>query len=154
MTIPMPHRRFTIAEVEQMLEVGILHEDDRLELIDEELIEMSPLGIKHVNAVNDLTTLLVRRTRDDAIVQVQNSIRLSDGSAPEPDFSLVRATYNRRSLPRTADVFLVIEVAESSRDYDRNTKFPRYAAAGIPEAWLFDLLAGRIERHSEPGPKG
>jgi Uma2 family endonuclease len=152
--IPMPHWRFSLADYELMIETGILTEDDRVELIQGEIVEMSPIGAKHVACVNDISHLLNRRAGNDVIVQVQNPIVLPDGSAPQPDLALIHGHYDRGGLPTVADVLLVIEVADTSRDYDRTTKLPLYAAAGVPEAWLFDLVAERIERHTEPGPDG
>jgi Uma2 family endonuclease len=85
-----------------------------------------------------------------AIISVQNPIRLDDDSMPLPDVAALRRRNYIAALPTPADVLLVIEVADSSLAYDRGTKFPRYAAAKIPEAWLVDLAAGIVERHSEP----
>ncbi len=84
------------------------------------------------------------------MLSVQSPIRLDDASEPQPDLAILRQRDYRAALPGPADVLLVIEVADSSHDYDRATKLPRYAAAGIPESWLADLVAGVPERHSEP----
>ena len=147
-------RRFTIDEYQRMGEAGILTEDERVELIRGEIVEMSPMGAPHVESIASLTHLLVGKVGKEIRVHVQLPIRLPNDSEPEPDLSLIRAGYDRRALPGAADVAAVIEVADSSREHDRNVKLPLYAAAGIPEAWLFDLVADRIERHTEPGPDG
>jgi Uma2 family endonuclease len=149
MAAPILHRTFTAAEFERMVETGILAEDERVELLDGEINAMSPIGVPHANAVRVLTNLLVKQIGHTAIIDVQNPIRLNDNSMPLPDLAALRPRSYRSALPAPADVLLVIEVADSSRDYGRATKFPRYAAAGIPEAWLIDLPAGIVELHSE-----
>jgi Uma2 family endonuclease len=150
---PRP-RRFTLDEYHRMGEVGILHEDDRVELIRGELIEMSAMNGAHVECVRALTLLLVQQVGKGVWVHVQLPIILPNDSEPEPDFSLVRAGYGRREVPEAADVLLVIEVADSSLTYDRTTKLPLYAAAGIPEAWIFDITGDRVERYTDPGADG
>ncbi len=145
-------RRFTVEDYHRMAEAGILAEDDRVELIAGEIVEMSPIGQRHIRAVNRLTRLLHQLCGDDVTISVQNPIRLADNSEPEPDIVVLRGTDG--GTANVADVLLVIEVAETSRDYDRNVKFPMYAVAGIPESWLFDLAGVAIERHSEPSADG
>lgn len=147
-------RRFTIDEYERMGEAGILGEDERVELIDGEIVEMSPTRAPHIDCVASLTHLLVEQVGKGVRVHVQLPIRLPNETEPEPGLSLVRTSYDRRSVPAASDVLAVIEVADTSRDHDRNVKLPLYAAAGIPEAWLFDLVADRMERHTEPGADG
>lgn len=149
MAMLMPRRRFTVDEYEQMATSGILHEDDRLELVAGEIIEMSPIGVRHMQCVNHLTRIVSRLLPDDVLISVQNPIRLSDNSQPQPDIAII---YDRKyqTIPTAVDTPIVIEVADSSRDHDRGFKFPIYAAAGIAEAWLVDLTAETIERHTEP----
>ncbi|MGI8855059.1 MAG: Uma2 family endonuclease [Thermomicrobiales bacterium] len=142
--------RFTVADYEQMVSIGIFAEDDRVELLEGEIITMSPIGDRHVGCINALTDLLAEVARQSAIISVQNPIRLSDNSQPQPDIALVRRSAFTHAVPMAADVLLVIEIANSSLGYDRTLKLPRYAAAGIPEAWLIDLGAETIERHTEP----
>lgn len=154
MTASLPHYRFTVDDYEQMVAVGILREDDRVELIEGEIIAMSPIGPRHADCVAILARLLSRQAPDDVLITVQNPIRFPDDSEPQPDIALVRFGRYTRALPSPDDVFVVIEVADTSRGYDRDTKLPLYAAAGIAEAWLVDLSANRIERHTEPGPDG
>ena len=143
-------RRFTVEDYHRMAEAGILAEDDRVELIAGEIVEMSPIGIRHVSCVIALTDLLRNLIGRDVLISVQNPIRLGDHNEPQPDIALLKRRRYRRALPGVEDVLLVIEVADSSRDYDRNVKLPLYAAAGIAEAWLVDLVADTIERHTEP----
>lgn len=147
-------RRFTTAEYERMAATGILREDDRIELIAGEIIQMNPIGGRHIQSVNRLTRLLSHIAGEQALVSVQNPIRLSDNSEPQPDLALLRDRDYVTEIPAAADVLLTIEVADSSLAYDRGQKLPLYAAAGIPEAWLVDLIAGSIERHTEPRTDG
>src|SRR5579862_9904434 len=134
-------RPLTVAEYHRMGEVGILTEDDRVELIEGELIAMSPIGSEHSGTVNALTHTLVLAVEDRAVVAVQNPVQLDDLSEPRPDFALLkpRDDYYRRSTPRPDDVLLLIEVADSSLAYDRNVKRSLYAWHGIPEFWIVNI---------------
>jgi len=142
---------FTVSEFERMAETGILSENDRVELIEGEIIEMSPIGKSHAACVDRFTRLL-SRLDNKVILRVQGPIQLDDYSEPQPDLTLLRHRddFYAGSLPRPADVLLVIEVADSTLDYDRFMKLPAYARAGIPEAWLANLPADRIEMYAEP----
>lgn len=148
--VQMTRRRFTVAEYDRMGEVGILREDERVELIAGEIIQMSPIGDQHIVCVNRLTRLLVLELGTTAFVSVQNPVRLSLDGEPQPDLVVMRDQGDGNAVPTLANVLLVIEVADSSRNYDRRVKLPLYAAAGIPEAWLVDLPGQLIERHSQP----
>ena len=132
-----------------MVEAGIMAEDERVELLGGEFYEMAPIGLRHVRAVRVLNDLLNEHIRRVAVIDVQNPILLNDKSRPQPDV-IVLHRRDYPGYPSPADVFVVIEVADSSLAYDRDVKFPRYAAAGIPEAWLVDLNANVIERYSDP----
>ncbi len=146
-------RRFTVEDYHRMGEAGILTEDDRVELIGGAIVEMSPIRDPHVRAINHLTEfLVVRLAGGDVTVSIQNPIRLSNDTEPQPDLAVLRG--RDRGLAEAADVLLVIEVADASQVYDRDVKLPLYAAAGIPEAWFADLVADRVERHTEPSPDG
>ncbi|MDP9372657.1 MAG: Uma2 family endonuclease [Chloroflexota bacterium] len=145
-----PRHRFTKDDYHRMGEVGILGEDDRVELIDGEIIDMPPIGDEHVGGVNSLTDLLVRLVGQEAVVSVQNPVRLPGDSEPQPDFALIRRGTYRRGVPAAADVQLIIEVSDTTLAYDRNRKVPLYAAAGIPEVWIVDVAGGAIERYTEP----
>jgi Uma2 family endonuclease len=152
-----PARRlFTREEYHCMGEVGILKPTERVELIRGEIIEMSPIGRRHVAFVNNLTQLLVLRLGGRAIVSVQNPVALDDDTEPEPDLAVLRrrAVPYKESEPATDDVLLLIEVADSSLAYDRGTKLWLYAESGIPEYWLVDTAAEAIETHRRPGPGG
>ena len=150
MAVPMQHRRFTVDEYHRMGETGILGPHDRVELIAGEIVTMSPIGGRQMGRVNTLAEQLADLVRADALVSVQNPIRLADYSEPQPDIALLRRDASRDAVPTVLDVILMIEVADSSRNYDRLVKLPLYAAAGISEAWLVDLLGRLIERHSAP----
>ena len=142
-------RRFTAREYERMLEVGILREGERVELLDGEVIAMAAMGVSHAMRLNRLARSLARQLPDDFIVGSQTPILLNDQSEPEPDLSVFRdRAYTTHPTP--ADILLVVEIADSSLAFDRDRKFPRYAEAGIPEAWLFDVATSVLERHTEP----
>lgn len=143
---------FSVDEYHRMSEAGILSEDARVELIDGEIIKMSPIGSRHVGCVNRLNTLLNRRVGQAAIVSVQNPIHIAEYSEPEPDIALLkpRADFYSQSLATADDVLLIIEVADTSVEYDRDVKLPLYARAGIPETWLANLQQDRVEAYSQP----
>lgn len=145
-------RMFTVHDYARMRESGILTEDDRVELIDGEVRLMSPIGPIHIALVNKLNQMLTLQLGTRVIVSVQNPIQLDDFSEPQPDIAILRARedFYAASTARAADVFLVIEVADSSTEYDRNDKMPRYAAAHIPEVWIIDVKRNIIEQYSEP----
>jgi len=149
-------RRFTRAEFQRMAEVGILGEDDRVELIKGEILETSPPGRRHKAFVGNLTQLLIGRLTGRALVWVQNPIVLSGDTAPQPDLAVLRSRavpYKEREAD-AEDVFLLIEVADSSLAYDRSTKMRLYAEAGIPEYWVVDCDAETVEVYRNPGPQG
>jgi Uma2 family endonuclease len=154
MALALMHHKFTSDEYAQMIATGIIAEDDRVELIRGEIITMSPIGPNHVNVVGLLTTMIARQTANDVLVHSQNPIWLPDDSQPQPDLAVLRAGYDTRGLPTPADVLLVVDVADTLLAYDRQMKLPLYAAAGIPEAWLVNLAARRIERYTEPRADG
>jgi Uma2 family endonuclease len=149
-------RRFTTAEYHAMAEAGILAEDERVELIAGEIVRMMPIGSQHAGCVRELNRQLTRGLGDGALIAVQDPIVLNDASEPEPDIAVLRFREdNYRSLhPKPADVLLLIEVADTSADYDRNVKLPLYAQAGVPEAWLVRLRDACIEVHRNPAATG
>ena len=144
-------RRFTVDEYMALGEAGILHEDDRVELIDGEIIIMPPLGEPHESSTDWLTRLFVPPLIGRAIVRVQGSIRLNDRSAPQPDIAVLRERPLSEMGPYfPSDVHLVIEVSDSTLAYDRGAKLARYAAAGIPEVWVANLRAREVTAYAEP----
>jgi Uma2 family endonuclease len=152
MALDIARWQFTIADYARMREVGILTEDDRVELLDGEVRPMSPIGPFHAALVNLLIVLLSRQLGNRAIVSVQNPIQLNDYSEPQPDISLLqpREDFYAAGHPRPDDVLIVIEVADSSIEYDRTEKLPRYAQAGISEVWIVDVEKQAIEQYTDP----
>jgi Uma2 family endonuclease len=150
-----PRRLLTVDEYHRMGEVGILTEDDRVELIEGELVAMAPIGSEHVAASNMLTRLLVRAVGDRGIVSVGNPVRLTRHSEPQPDFSVLKPRDDyRRTLPRPEDTMLAVEVANTSLDYDRKVKLALYARSGIPEVWIVNLAAVEVEVYRSPVADG
>ena len=156
MALDLKRRRFTVTEYHQMAQAGILGEDDRVELIDGEIVEMTPIGCLHAACVNRLNRRFSRTFGDVALVSVQNPVRLGEDSEPEPDLALLRprADFYASGHPGPEDIFLLVEVADSSSDPDRRVKVPLYARAGIPEAWLADLEQQTITAYADPTPDG
>lgn len=148
---PVARHRFTIEEYHKMGEAGIFDEDDRVELVDGEVIEMTPIGKGHVRAVNVLADLLADVREPGAYtISVQNPLVLGEHLEYQPDLAILRAGRNRDELPRAADALLVIEVSHTSLRRDREEKVPAYASSDIPEVWIVDLEGGAIEVYSEP----
>jgi Uma2 family endonuclease len=145
-------RPLTVNEYHRMGDAGIFAESERVELIEGQLIAMSPIGSPHFAAVNTLNRLLVRGVGDLAVVSVQNPVRLNDRSEPEPDVAVIRPRDDeyRSGLPGPADVLLIIEVASSSIDYDRSVKSALYARHSIPEFWIVNLDLARVEVYRSP----
>jgi len=156
MDVAAARRLFTREEYHRMGEVGILKSTDRVELIQGEIVEMSPIGRRHYAFVNNLSQLLIMRLGGRAIVAVQGPIALADDTEPEPDLAVIRRRtppYKEREA-HADDALILIEVAESSLAYDRSTKLRLYAAAGIPEYWVVDCIAENIEVHRTPHADG
>ena len=148
--------RFTVEEFARMGEAGIFTEDDRVELIDGEILEMTPIGALHAGLVSRLTELIVTRVAGRAHVSIQNPVRLDPHTEPQPDLVVARRRkefYTDRH-PEPVDIFLVIEVADSSLRYDRTEKAPRYGRAGVPEMWIVDVASAAVTVHADPGPDG
>jgi len=157
MAVVLKTHRFTVDEYHRMGEVGIFSEDDRVELLAGEIVEMCPIGPLHAGTVNRLTALFTSRLGGEVVVQIQNPLLLrTEDSEPQPDVALLRprTDFYTRGHPEAHDVYLVIEVADTSVAADREVKFPIYARAGVPEAWLLDVSAERLEVHWHPNPDG
>ena len=153
--IGVERKTFTVEEYEQMISARILNEDERLELIEGEIIKMSPIGSIHVFVVNRLTNLLAEQVQKLAIVSVQNPIRLAQ-SEPQPDVALLSlaAGLHPQTLPAADEVLLVIEVSDTSAKLDHAIKIPLYGREGIRECWLVNLVDGVIEVYRGPGARG
>ena len=152
MSVETIKRRFDVDDYHRMAEAGILTEDDRVELIDGEILAMTPIGPRHNASVNRATRALVTAARDQAIVQVQGSVRLDRFHEPQPDCVLLRPRpdFYASQLPGPRDIVLVIEIAESSLQYDREVKGRIYAESGVPEYWLVDVDDHTVSRFTEP----
>jgi Uma2 family endonuclease len=152
MSVQLDRRLFTVAEYHRMIAAGVFAEDDRLELLQGEIVHMSPIGSRHAACVKRLNHLLTRIFSGRAIVGVQDPVQLSIDSEPQPDLVLLRprADFYSAAHPQPRDVWLVIEVADTSAEPDRTLKIPLYARAGIPEVWLVDLAEQQIEVYREP----
>ena len=154
--VAIPRHRFTVEDFARLGEAGIFTEDDRVELIDGEIRDMTPIGQPHAWIVNRLNRRLVKRLDDRTYVSVQNPLRLDGHTEPQPDLVVARGgedDYADRHL-EAGDVLLVIEVADSSLRYDRAEKMPRYGRAGILEAWLVDVAGGAVTVYTTPGAGG
>jgi len=156
MALPQLTGPYTVDEYYRLGEIGILGPDDRVELVDGRIVEMTAIGPRHARCVNRLTRLFSRLAGDRADVSVQNPVVLSVRSVPQPDVAVLTPPVRGavESVPRANETFLVIEVSDTTVAYDRDVKMPLYAQAGIPEAWLVNLPADRIEVHTKPGPDG
>jgi Uma2 family endonuclease len=156
MAVQLTRRRFTRDEYHWMARVGILGEDDRVELIEGEILQMSPIGRRHVSSLDRLNHIFVRALGDVAIVRVGGSIVLSEHNEPQPDLVLLRprADYYATADATPADVFLIVEVSDTSIQYDRQVKAPLYARRGIPELWIVDVAHDHIIGHRDPTDNG
>ena len=156
MAAQLLRRRFTVLEYHRMGQVGILGEDDRLELLDGEIVEMAPIGSRHQAVVNRLTRLFSNQLHDGAVVRIQGPVRLGEETEPQPDLLLLapRADFYASDHPGPEDVLLLVEVSDTSTDYDREVKLPLYARYGIDEVWLVNLEAGVVEVYRAPTAQG
>ncbi len=150
----MPTRhKLDVDAYHRMADAGILGEDDRVELIDGEIIDMAPIGQGHAATVNGLNRALVMACGTRAIVSVQNPVRLDRLNEPQPDFAVLRPRadfYAKGKRPGPRDVLLLVEVAHSSLRFDQTVKLPLYARAGIPELWIVDLHRRALDAYRRP----
>ena len=151
-------RLFTREEYHVMGETGILGRQERVELLEGEIIVMSPIGNRHAACVDMLAEVFYENGRLSklAIVRVQNPAAISLNSEPQPDLMLLSYRDDRyvSGHPGPQDILLLAEVADSSLEHDRNIKLAHYAEAGIPEVWIVNLQDDRIESYTEPSPEG
>lgn len=148
---PARHR-LTVADYERMAEAGILRRDDRVELIDGEIIDMSPIGVLHAALVNVLARYLNRHLGTTILVSCQNPLRLDDENEPEPDLAILRPRSDSYSTahPGAGDTLAVIEVADTSLAYDLDVKVPLYARHGVPEVWVIEAASRRTHVFRTP----
>jgi Uma2 family endonuclease len=156
MTVAPARHRFTVDEYHRLAEIGILGEDDRVELIEGELIDMLPIGRRHLAAVDTISELLYASLLGRVQIRTQGTVPLGLRSEPQPDVAVLRRRPDRyANQDATAgDVLLIVEVADSSLAYDRGTKARIYARAGIPDYWVVDLNNSRIFVYRDPSPRG
>ena len=152
MVLQLVRHQFTVKQFHQMAESGILSENDRLELIRGEMIDMSPIGTRHAGCVLFLSNLLILLLGGRALINVQNPLALDETSEPQPDITLLkpRPDFYKNSHPQPEDIFLLIEVADTTVKYDREVKIPLYAEANIPEVWLIDVNQEVVEVYRNP----
>jgi Uma2 family endonuclease len=145
-------RLFTVHEYHRMVDAGILCEDDRVELIRGEIIEMSPIGPRHNAAILRANHTLSRIVGNHAIIGVQGSIRLDEYDEPQPDVYLLRPKddFYASGHAGAPDIFVIIEMADSSLEYDTEVKMPLYAETGVPEYWIADIRNDRLIAYSNP----
>lgn len=150
--VELRRRRWTVDEYERMARTGVLHPDDRVELLEGEIVAMTPIGPTHASIVDRLNRLFVRLAGDRAIVRVQHPLRIAPHSEPEPDLVIAhpRDDFFASGHPTPAEVFLAVEVADSSLSFDRAVKVPLYARAGVPVVWLVDVQGRAVHVHAEP----
>ncbi len=148
--------KFTVEQYQKMIELGILTKYDRVELIRGEIIEMSPVGTKHAACVRRLSNKLGQSLGNSIILSVQNPVVLNDNSQPQPDVALLkpRDDFYATAHPQPQDIFLLIEVADSTIEYDREEKIPLYAQANIIEVWLVDINEQIVEVYQQPTAAG
>jgi len=149
----MPRRhRISVDEYYRMAEVGEIAPDARVELIDGEIIDMPPIGDPHMATVDRLNALLIRAVGNRAIVRCQGAVQLGDFSMPQPDFALLapRADYYSTRHAVAEDIFLAIEVSDTTLSYDRGRKMELYARRRLPELWVIDVNSRRLHLYKRP----
>ena len=148
---PAPsHHVWSVESYHQMAAAGLLSEMDRVELIEGELLDMAPIGSKHSNWVNRLSQSFVLQAQRRYVVSIQNPVILGDRNEPQPDLMLLRPGSYMNALPTATDVLLIVEVSDTTLDYDRDVKLNLYARHNIPEVWLLDVFRNELLVHREP----
>ena len=156
MSVQMQRRLFTVQEYHLMIEAGVFANNDRVELIEGEIIEMAAIGIRHATCVRRLIRRFSVIPEEIAILDVQDPIQLTERTEPQPDLVLLqpRTDYYATAHPMPSEVLLLMEVSDSTIDFDRNVKVPNYARSGIQEVWLWDLEDNCLEVYREPMANG
>ena len=156
MSVSTPTTGLTVEDYYRMADEGFFAPDARVELLDGEIIEMLPIGPFHANSVRRLNNYFARLAKGRWLVDMQNPVRLDNRSEPQPDITLLRPLgeeYETRH-PTPEDVFLLVEMAESSIRFDQGRKLTAYAKAGIKEYWIVNLVGRWVEVYREPSPTG
>ncbi len=156
MSVQMQRRLFTVQEYHLMGDTGILGEDDRVELIEGEIVQMAAIGTRHASCVKRLNRRFSIIPEESAILGVQDPIQLTERTEPQPDLVLLqpRADYYATAHPIASEVLLLVEVSDSTVDFDRDVKVPNYARSGIQEVWLWDLEVNCLEVYRCPTANG
>jgi Uma2 family endonuclease len=156
MSITLEKRRFTVDEYHRMAQAGVFSEDESVELLEGEIVEMTPISSRHAACVNKLTRLFGSELGERVVVSVQNPVALTQTSEPQPDMALLRPRpdFYAAGHPGPEDVLLIVEVADASATSDRAVKVPLYATAGLEEVWLVDLQKKTIEVYRLPSQAG
>lgn len=149
-TVAVKPRRWSREEYERLVGQGVLREDERLELIEGEILEMAPQSARHSGTVQLVQEALTAALREGFCLRVQLPLALGADSEPEPDLAVVEGSARTYLEAHPATAALVVEVADTSLAFDRRRKLPVYAAAEVPEVWLVDLVDGTVEVHAEP----
>lgn len=152
MAIHTPKRRFSVEEYHRLARSGILKEEDKVELVQGEIVEMSPIGPKDASTVTRMVRLLTEIFKDQYLISPQNPIQLGLDSEPEPDIVILKekADFYATCHPKAEEVIFIIEVADSTLQYDKEVKLALYAQSGIAEYWIVDLQAHQLMIHSFP----
>ena len=148
----LTEHRFNVRAYYRMAESGVLPPDARVELLNGRIIDMSPIGPAHGGTVKQLSRLFNLLARGRWLVSTQDPVRLDDHSEPEPDVALLKTVdddYKSRH-PRPHEVFLLVEVSDSTLDYDRGEKLTAYGRAGVSEVWIVNLNEATLEVYREP----
>jgi Uma2 family endonuclease len=156
MSVQLQKRLFTVQEYHLISEAGILSEGDRVELIEGEIVKMAAIGTRHASCVKRLTRRFSLIPEEQATLGVQDPIQLTERTEPQPDVVLLqpRADYYATAHPIPSEVLLLVEVSDSTVDYDRDVKVSIYSRSGIQEVWLIDLVENCLEVYRQPGPNG
>jgi Uma2 family endonuclease len=152
MVVELKRRQFTTQQYRQMLTIGVLQEGDRVELIEGEILEMAAVGSRHTGQVKRLNRIFSAQLDPSVLISVQDPIELGPRSEPQPDLALLRfqADFYASAHPQAEDVYLLIEVSDSTLEYDRTVKAPTCAQAGITEYWIVNLVDDVIEVYRLP----
>lgn len=153
--IKRTHHRFSVDDYEQMISNGILTENDRVELIEGEIIDKMPVGPIHAAVVKRLNRWASQALAADCIVSVQDPIVMAD-SEPEPDLALLkhRSDFYSQAKPSASDVYLLVEVSDTTLEYDKDVKLPLYARSGVEEYWIVNLNEMLVEVYRGPRSDG
>jgi Uma2 family endonuclease len=149
-----PTYQWSVEEYQKLGEVGIFHEDDRVELLNGDIVLMAPIGIRHMNAVRRLNNVMARKYGPRCWVDAQNSLMIDTRSMPQPDLLLLRSDLDESQPPTPKDVLLLVEVADSSLLYDMRDKRAAYARTGVTEYWLLDLTGRQLHVFRNPEAQG